>query len=132
MPHEENQSQPGPAQVILMAETSHLAGDLEAWFSGIFAVQRTRDLRETLEALRPGLRALVVVAEDAPDIMRRLPALAARCVGLSCRLVVLGGDPAEGPVQPGNLVTFLPSFPDPGLLLATLNQEIQPTRETES
>ncbi len=107
-------------RVILMAEKDSLAGDLAAWLSGSFTIIRVRQYAEVVRELRRRPRAVVMALEGTGESMRMVPAMVRRCRERCCRLVILGGDPAECPPDVRELVAFLPSYPEPRMMLAAL------------
>lgn len=121
-----------PVRVIIYAESGLLAGDLAALLSAKFQVKRATTLGAAAQALRDRAHALILV--DGRELTRSeaLKSLAGTAVVAGVMVLVLGGDPSLLSSELAGQLTFLPTLPGPGVIMAALDKETPLVNRAES
>lgn len=108
------------SRVIIFAESGLLAGDLAAWLSTRFCVERVTSYSGAEQAVSRPAGALVVVEGRECGTVQQLEELV-RQAGLSgCPVLILGMDPDTAPPDWAGQVTHLKALPDPSELMRAL------------
>ncbi len=119
------------ARVIIFAESGLLAGDLAAWLSSRFLVERATSVPGALRAFRRTACALIIVEGEGLDGDSPLTELVWKALDVGCRILVLGADPRACPAEWTNRVIHLKALPHPGELFVALNGLSGKGREAE-
>jgi len=119
------------ARVIIFAESGLLAGDLAAWLSSRFRVERATNVPGALRVFRRAACALIIVEGEGLDGDSPLAELVWKALDTGCRTLVLGADPRACPVEWTNRVIHLKTVPHPGELFVALSGLPGQGREAE-
>lgn len=113
------------ARVVVYAESGLLAGDLAAWLSGSFRVERTTSLAGTRLALSQGAAALIIIGAEVITAGGGISQLVEQGEGAGCRLILLGAEPGDCPAAWREKAVFLGALPEPAQVIAAL-QDLPP------
>ena len=123
-------------RVIIFAESGLLAGDLAAWLSAKFFVQRVTGEARLLQALLDPVAALIIVQENTPqpseECLQILDSVILEPRSPALRVVLVGMDPALVPHIWRDRVTCLPAIPGPQQILAALQVPPSSAGEAEA
>jgi hypothetical protein len=112
-------------RIIIIAESGLLAGDLAAWLSAKYFVERVTGQARLHEALKSELAALIFVQENtlqpSEECLEVLESVVHESRSPAIRILLVGIDPdLVAPFWRGR-VTCLPAVPGPQQILAALN-----------
>ncbi len=121
-------------RIIIFAESGLLAGDLAAWLSAKFLVQRVSGEARLHQALLDPVAALIIVQENTPqpseECIQIIDSVILEPRSPALRVVLVGMDPALVPPIWRDRVTCLPAVPGPQQILAAL--QVHPTLAGEA
>ena len=107
-------------RIIIFAESGLLAGDLAAWLSGRFLVERVTSVPGAALALGQPAGALVLVEGGSLAGSSPLIDLVGQGLSAGCKVLVLGADPKLLPGDWDEKVTFFKAIPEPTELFSSL------------
>ena len=110
----------GKKRVILFAESGLLAGDLAAWLSGAFLVERVTSIPGALLALGQPAAALIIVEGESFGTTGPADELVQRAAKSGNRAIILGMEPSSAPASWDGLAIHLSALPAPGDLFNAL------------
>jgi len=108
------------SRVIIFAESGLLAGDLAAWLSTLFCVERVTSYQGAAQAVSRPAGALVVVEGRECGTLLQLEKLVRQARRSGCLVLILGMDPETAPPEWAGQVTHLKALPDPNELMRAL------------
>lgn len=110
-------------RVIIFAESGLLAGDLAAWLSGRFIVERVTSIPGALVALGQPASAVIIVEGASLKKTAPLDQMVQEAKRSASRVLVLGWSPGQSSNSWSPEVIHLPAVPDPGDLFKALTAE---------
>jgi hypothetical protein len=123
-------------RIIIFAESGLLAGDLAAWLSAKYLVQRVTGQERLHQVLKSEVAALIFVQENTPqpseECLEVLELVVHESRSPVNRILLVGIDPALVPPFWRGRVTCLPAVPGPQQILAALNNPPLMAGEGES
>lgn len=112
-------------RIIIFAESGLLAGDLAAWLSGRFAVERATSIPGAGNAVDHGAQALILVGAEFQPLTKPLRALVDRCLEVGCGVIMLGGDATTCPDSWRGRVCLLAALPQPNEVFSALSAMVR-------
>lgn len=109
-------------RIIIFAESGLLAGDLAAWLSGRFAVDRVTSTPGANNSVDRGARALILLNSESQPLARPVLDLVENCLAVGCAVIMLGVDPDTCPVAWDRRVCLLPALPEPVEVFSALDR----------
>ena len=108
-------------RVIIFSESGPLAGDLGAYLSGRFAVERVSNLTAADRALDRPAGALFIIPSRRDPVGVEFNPVFRRAVEGGCRIFMLGNLDSELDENLKDKITVLPPYPSPALLFEGLS-----------
>ncbi len=114
-------------RIIVFAESGLLAGDLAAWLSARFLVERVTSLPGARIALQKGAGALIILDNSAFLDSAGFQELVEAGRQSRCRILLMGIDPSSCPDSWRDQVFFMDPVPAPAQVIAAL-KDLPPAR----